>query len=500
VAIDTDTDGLIDALDSDSDSDGVLDITEGVFDSDSDGTPDYRDTDDDGDGIPTFTEGVGDADADGTPNYLDSDSDGDGVPDSVEATYDTDGDGTPDYLDTDSDDDSILDRDELDTDSDFDGSANRVDGDDDGDSIPTATEGTADVDNDGIPNYLDLDSDDDGYDDSVEATAGSDPYDPLSTPDSVNNPTIITVSDVGNDQGRRVRVGWTPSNLDAGGSPEPILSYSIYRRIDGNKAAADGIFTHATAPGLWDFVLNLPASGETTYQTLAGTLCDSTDVGVCWSVFFIRAHTAAPTVFYDSLPDSGYSVDNLAPGAPLGFAVAYGADNALNWEPSTDADFRYFRIYRSDAPNFIPQAADLVLTTAATTWIDPGAGFAAHYLISAVDFAGNEGPVSAPLLVSGVDDTPSFNAFLGQNTPNPFNPSTTISFSLAQAEAVSLDVFDISGRHVRRLLAGEVLAPGPHATVWTGRDDAGRSVAAGIYFYSVTTPSFRDTRRMALVK
>ena len=63
-----------------------------------------------------------------------------------------------------------------------------------------------------------------------------------------------------------------PSDLDAPGSPDPILSYSVYRRIDGVKAgaaSAPDVVTHEKAPGLWDFVLNLPASGEVVYNTLA---------------------------------------------------------------------------------------------------------------------------------------------------------------------------------------------------------------------------------------
>ena len=117
-------------------------------------------------------------------------------------------------------------------------------------------------------------------------------------------------------------------------------------------------------------VLNLPASGETTYQTLAGTLCDSTDAGVCWSVFFVRAHTAVPTTYYDSQPDSGYSVDNLAPEAPTGLQVAYDhLGNTLTWDESPSPDLRSYLVYRGTTAGFLPGGDNLVAAVAATEWI-----------------------------------------------------------------------------------------------------------------------------------
>ena len=82
--LDTDSDGVIDLMDSDDDNDGIPDSVEGDTDSDNDGIPNRLDTDSDGDGISDITEGAGDTDGDGTPNYLDEDSDGDGVPDQTE--------------------------------------------------------------------------------------------------------------------------------------------------------------------------------------------------------------------------------------------------------------------------------------------------------------------------------------------------------------------------------------------------------------------------------
>lgn len=86
------------------------------------------------------------------------------------------------------------------------------------------------------------------------------------------------------------------------------------------------------------------------------------------------------------------------------------------------------------------------------------------------------------------------------NHPNPFNPMTTISFDLAKAAAVSLRVFDVSGRLVRVLVDGETVAEGRQEAVWNGRDDSGRRVASGTYFYRLEAGGYSETKRMALIK
>jgi len=80
--------------------------------------------------------------------------------------------------------------------------------------------------------------------------------------------------------------------------------------------------------------------------------------------------------------------------------------------------------------------------------------------------------------------------------PNPFRASTTVGFALPHAApAHSLAVYDISGRLVRDLSSGPV-SGGSHAVTWNGRDDAGRDVAAGIYFVQLSVGKFVDTRKV----
>jgi hypothetical protein len=101
---------------------------------------------------------------------------------------------------------------------------------------------------------------------------------------------------------------------------------------------------------------------------------------------------------------------------------------------------------------------------------------------------------------TSVENNPSsYRLVLSQNFPNPFNPSTTIQFTLPVAGRARIDIFDLRGRLVRRLL-DEVLEPGPHTRAWNGRNDDGRRVASATYFYELRVGEHRAVGKMGLVK
>ena len=88
---------------------------------------------------------------------------------------------------------------------------------------------------------------------------------------------------------------------------------------------------------------------------------------------------------------------------------------------------------------------------------------------------------------------------LYQNSPNPFNPATTVRFAVPGASHVRLTIHNTAGQLVRTLV-DEQVAAGAHAVVWDGRDDAGRNVASGVYAYRVVTDRGTMTRRMTLLR
>jgi predicted outer membrane repeat protein len=86
-----------------------------------------------------------------------------------------------------------------------------------------------------------------------------------------------------------------------------------------------------------------------------------------------------------------------------------------------------------------------------------------------------------------------------QNYPNPFNPATKIRFALPAEGLTEVVIYNVAGQRVKTLVK-EVLPAQVHEVVWTGRDDAERAVAAGVYFYRVTSGGNTSVGRMALVK
>lgn len=84
--------------------------------------------------------------------------------------------------------------------------------------------------------------------------------------------------------------------------------------------------------------------------------------------------------------------------------------------------------------------------------------------------------------------------------PNPFNPATTLRFEVLTAGKVDLEIFDLQGRRVRTLLGGSWTPPGRHQVTWSGRDDQGRALGAGVYLCRLATGSTISTRRLVLVK
>jgi len=100
--------------------------------------------------------------------------------------------------------------------------------------------------------------------------------------------------------------------------------------------------------------------------------------------------------------------------------------------------------------------------------------------------------------IAGADGVPSYYA-LHQNSPNPFNPTTEISFSLPQPSHVNLTVYNVAGQAVATPVSGYMEA-GEHTVVWDSRDGHGRRVASGVYFYRIQADDFAATRKMVLLK
>ena len=88
---------------------------------------------------------------------------------------------------------------------------------------------------------------------------------------------------------------------------------------------------------------------------------------------------------------------------------------------------------------------------------------------------------------------------LNGNYPNPFNPETTISFSLKEPAKVAINIYNIQGKLVKTLVNEERTA-GHYTVIWNGKDSNGRNVASGVYYYRMTAGKYSNTRKMIMLK
>lgn len=88
---------------------------------------------------------------------------------------------------------------------------------------------------------------------------------------------------------------------------------------------------------------------------------------------------------------------------------------------------------------------------------------------------------------------------LDQNFPNPFNPSTEIRYTLARSSDVRLEIFNVLGQSVRRFVLGDQRA-GTYQISWDGRDNSGRAMPSGVYFYRIQASDYSESKKMLLLR
>ncbi len=197
-------------------------------------------------------------------------------------------------------------------------------------------------------------------------------------------------------------------------------------------------------------------------------------------------------MFYRSSPDSGYSIDNIAPAEPSGLLAEPSSDGAivtLNWNRNPESDLAYYQIYRND---------EVYGTTIDTTFVDNEVLEGNYtYKISAFDANGNESKFSEAVdVLVGVDKEEALPTefSLNQNYPNPFNPTTTIRFSLPTAADVQISIYNSLGQEIETLVNRQ-FGPGYYEVNWEATD-----YSSGIYFCTITANDFTFTRKMILMK
>lgn len=310
------------------------------------------------------------------------------------------------------------------------------------------------------------------------------------------DPIITSITDIGNDQGNQVKIRFDRSGHDDAMSSTPVVGYDVYRRNDTPPPSqAPGIDGPQNATAGWTYLDTAPAHGESSYGIDVSTLADSTLAnGQFWSAFFIRAATAAPATYWDSAPDSGYSLDNLAPGVPMGMALSGGV---VSWTKPDDDDLDHFTVYGSNTNDF---GAAVVVDYTTGESLDVSASPYSHYFVTATDAAGNEGEPARADAPTGVGEAPVRYVLSVTNYPNPFNPATTVKYTVPADGPVSIAIYDVRGIRVATLVDEPAHAAGAWDVEWNGLNDAGAHVPSGIYFARIVSDGVTRTRKMSLLK
>ena len=97
------------------------------------------------------------------------------------------------------------------------------------------------------------------------------------------------------------------------------------------------------------------------------------------------------------------------------------------------------------------------------------------------------------------ESPPAPGSTLGQNVPNPFNPTTEIRYTLGSPGEAMLRIYDSQGRLVRTLVEAHKES-GEHVVAWDGRSDVGHALASGVYYYELTTDRGSEKRKAVLLK
>ena len=209
----------------------------------------------------------------------------------------------------------------------------------------------------------------------------------------------------------------------------------------------------------------------------------------------------------------GAGILALSPPAPASLdALSRPGAVKLSWtlNTTTGSDIAGYRLYRAEGSFKGDSTFALVveLPPSAASWLDVEVtpAFSYFYQLTSFDADGNESTMMTRTNLPAIPEPPPVSVngtplrfALEQNAPNPFNPTTTIRLSLAEAGETQLDIYNMNGQLVRTLISGNMLA-GNHELVWNGTDAVGNAIGSGVYIYRLTSGDNVQVRRMVLIR
>ena len=285
-------------------------------------------------------------------------------------------------------------------------------------------------------------------------------------------PWIKAIADRANDQGGTVDLLWDSGDNENLASFRSSGQFRFWRATEGSQ------------PPVWQ-LLGTQNAGNLCTRSFGATTPNIAVNGTGNKTRFrIEAYDPSTSRSWYSLPDSAFSVDNLAPAKPTGLTSTPSAGHVtLHWNANVESDFSKYRVYRGTSSSFTPGPGNLVGETAMTTLVDNTTSVF-YYKLSALDTHGNESAflLGGPFGPTAVTDPSAAVEFaLGSPEPNPARAGCRIDWSLPSGGKARLAIYDLLGRRVRLLADGRHEA-GVFHTRWDGTDDSGRPVSSGLFF------------------
>jgi hypothetical protein len=181
-------------------------------------------------------------------------------------------------------------------------------------------------------------------------------------------------------------------------------------------------------------------------------------------------------------------------------AAVEGSAITVKWELSEAGDETRFVVLRCvNPPGAFSEDRDATVVAEGLSFsyrdadISPGTSYS--YRVEVLDKDGRR-----TLFETGTVSLPAMPLTLFQNHPNPFNPATMVSYFLPDASQVTLSIYDLAGRLITRIVDRETNCTGMHQVQWKGKDDRGKAVASGVYFYRLTAGKQTISRKMVLLR
>jgi len=263
----------------------------------------------------------------------------------------------------------------------------------------------------------------------------------------------------------------------------------------------------------------LRMDGAKTADTGDGTLIDDTNgaAGGSGNRTYKKSDETFVTESSSNATPGELDDDQPLPVTLSEFTATYLSNKAiLSWTTQSETDNSHWNIYKALSENFgqSTKINDLPIEAAGNStetnhyiYTDKANFDSAiyYYWLESVTYSGQNslfGPFELNIEDNNENHTPdAVQKFgLSQNVPNPFNPYTTIGFSLPKNGYAVVKIYNLKGELIKKIFEGNVIAKQQYNIKWFGEDKSHKTVPSGIYFYKLETKDFVQIKKMLLLK